>query len=288
MKQMRTLLATALVSRLFPGVIEARAEITVELPGEATMEFVWIEPGTFLMGSPLEAPEYRYASERPQHQVAITRGFYLGKYEITQEQWKAVMGRNPSYRPGPNRPVELITWESVQTFVHRLNQAAGHSLYRLPAEAEWEYAARAATTTRWSFGDDESLLGDYAWYLSNNDPEGPKEVGLKQPNPWGLYDMHGNVWEWVQDWHGEYTHASQVDPAGPVSGTHRIVRGGIFNGHGRHVRSAFRGLLEPPEGRTGIGARLLLEAQETHSLRTGSEATPVSPESWGRVKAGKR
>ncbi len=285
MKQMRIVLAMALVSGLLPGGGDAQEEITVELPGRATMNFVWVEPGTFLMGSPFEAPEYRYAAERPQHQVEITEGFYLGKYEITQEQWQAVMGRNPSYRPGADRPVEQFTWEAVQTFVHRLNQAAGDSLYRLPTEAEWEYAARAATTTRWSFGDDESRLVNHAWYLSNNDPEGPKEVGLKQPNPWGLHDMHGNVWEWVQDWHGDYSSASQVDPAGPASGTHRVVRGGLFNGH---VRSAFRGLLEPYFGRSGIGARLLLEAQGAHFLRQGSEATSAFPESWGRIKAGER
>ena len=285
MKQMGAM-TVALAAGLLAGSVEAGEEIAVELPGGATMEFVWIEPGTFLMGSPFEAPEYRYASERPQHPVAITRGFYLGKYEITQAQWTAVMGRNPSYRPGPDRPVELVTWDAVQSFVRRLNEAVDDSAYRLPTEAEWEYAARAGTTTRWSFGDDESLLDDHAWYIRNNDPEGPKEVGLKRPNPWGLHDMHGNVWEWVEDWHGPYRSASQVDPAGPASGTHRVVRGGIFNGHGRHVRSAFRGLLEPHLGRTGIGARLVLET--ALSVRRGSEATSLPREGWGRIKAGER
>ena len=173
------------------------------------IEFVWIEPGTFLMG----AADLGFT----EHEVTISRGFYLGKYEITQGQWESVMGSNPSYFGGSNRPVEQVSWNDVQEFIGRLNEAAGEEVYRLPTEAEWEYACRAGTTTRWSFGDDEGQLGEYAWYTGNNSPYGTKEVGTKRPNPWGLYDMHGNVWEWCQDWYGSYTSDSQIDPAGPAA-----------------------------------------------------------------------
>ena len=169
----------------------------------------WIEPGTFLMG----AADLGFT----EHEVTISRGFYLGKYEITQGQWESVMGSNPSYFGGSNRPVEQVSWNDVQEFIGRLNEAAGEEVYRLPTEAEWEYACRAGTTTRWSFGDDEGQLGEYAWYTGNNSPYGTKEVGTKRPNPWGLYDMHGNVWEWCQDWYGSYTSDSQIDPAGPAA-----------------------------------------------------------------------
>ncbi|MSR83584.1 MAG: formylglycine-generating enzyme family protein [Candidatus Latescibacteria bacterium] len=125
----------------------------------------------------------------------------------------------------------LPSWDNLQVFIHRLNVAAGNSLYRLPAEAEWEYVCRAGTTTRWSFGNDESLLGNYAWYTVNAWDAGEQyahQAGGKLPNPWGLYDVHGNVWEWVQDRHGGYSSSSQTDPTGPASGARRVVRGGYL------------------------------------------------------------
>ena len=253
------------------------SEVSLTLPGGAMMDFVWIEAGTFTMGSALEVEEFRYAFEKPAHEVAITSGFYIGKYEIRQRQWESVMGDNPSFRPGPNRPVEQVSWFDAREFVGRLNAAAGDSLYRLPTEAEWEYAARAGSKTRCSFGNDESLLGDYAWFLANNAVEGPKQVGLKLPNQWNLHDVHGNVWEWVQDWYADdyYAQSPTADPPGPLSGSERVVRGGIFNGHSRHLRSAYRAHMPPDEHRTGIGFRL---------VREGPRLTGISSTTWGHAK----
>ena len=231
-------------------------EGTVELPGSALMEFVWIEPGVFQMGS-----NTGWKDESPVHEVEISSGFWLGKYEITQGQWKSVMGTEPwsgrdRVESDPSHPAVIISWDAVQEFIGRLNAAAGKELYRLPTEAEWEYVCRAGTQTRWSFGDDESELTDYAWYHGNT--KGAKAVGGKLPNPWGLHDIYGNVWEWVQDWYDEeyYSRSVPVDPQGPTSGLGRVIRGGDF-GHIQGVRSAYR-LFYPPDSRSyTIGARLL-------------------------------
>ena len=242
--------------------------ITVTLPGGATMEMVWIPPGTFTMGSP-SSESGRDDDEGPQHQVTITKGFYLGKYELTQEQWTSVMGTRPwsgkSYvRENASNPAVYISWNDVQAFIAKLNQAEGSEVYRLPTEAEWEVACRAGTTTRWSFGDDESQLGEYAWYRDNAWSVGEQyahAVGTKRPNPWGLYDMHGNVWEWVQDWYGSYSSSPQTDPTGPASGSSRVLRGGSFLNHARDVRSANRDHDSPGRRDYDVGARLLRQGQ---------------------------
>ena len=223
------------------------------------IEFVWIEPGVFQMGSNAGRND-----ERPVHEVEISRGFWLGKYEVTQGQWKAVMDTEPwagrdRVKSDPSYPAVIISWDEVQEFISRLNAEAGEELYRLPTEAEWEYACRAKTQTRWSFGDDERQLTDYAWYHGNNYPtKGAKAVGGKDPNPWGLYDMHGNVWEWVQDWYDEdyYNSSPRVDPQGPTSGLGRVIRGGHF-GHIDGVRSAYRHFHSPDSRSYTIGVRLL-------------------------------
>ena len=234
-------------------------EGTAELLGGASMEFVWIEPGVFQMGSNTGRKD-----ESPVHEVEISRGFWLGKYEITQGQWKSVMNDEPwsgrdRVEPNPSHPAVIISWDEVHEFIGRLNEEAGEDLYRLPTEAEWEYVCRAGTQTRWSFGDDESLLTDYAWYHGNNYPtKGAKAVGGKLPNPWGLYDMHGNVWEWVWDWYDEeyYNRSVREDPLGPTSGLGRAIRGGHF-GHNDGVRSAYRHFHSPDSRSYTIGARLL-------------------------------
>jgi formylglycine-generating enzyme required for sulfatase activity len=163
------------------------------------IDFVLIAAGEFLMGS-----ESGDSDEKPVHRVRISKNFYLGKYEVTQAQWHAVMGDNPSRFKGDTLPVEQVSWEDAQKFIERLNAQEGGTKYRLPTEVEWEYAARAGTTTAYSFGDNPRPLGEYAWF-SENFGNTTHPVGQKQPNPWGLYDMHGNVWEWVQDWYGPYT-----------------------------------------------------------------------------------
>jgi len=245
------------------GLGEGRKEITVDLPGGAQMEFVWIEPGIFMMGSP-DSESGRKTNEGPHHEVTISQGFYLGKYEITQAQWESVMDTTPwsgqdYVQEDANNPAVYISWDDMQAFIHALNEAAGDSLYRLPTEAEWEYACRAGTTTRWSFGDDESQLGSYSWYEGNNSPYGSKEVGTKLPNPWGLYDMHGNVLEWCQDYfHHSYSGENQVDPTGPTSGSPRVLRGGYFYYGAWGVRSAFRYVSSPGTRYGYFGARLLM------------------------------
>jgi len=230
--------------------------ITVDLPGGARMEMVWIEPGTFVMGSPSTEPG-RYFNEGPVHDVTISQGFYLGKYEVTQGEWESVMGSNPSSYTGTNRPVEKVSWNDIEGFIEKLNTAAGKNMYRLPTEAEWEYACRAGMSTRWSFGDDESRLGEYAWYSGNNSPFGTKEVGTKKPNTWRLYDMHGNVYEWCQDWYLSYSSSAQTDPAGSATGSLRVLRGGHFYGYARDTRSALRLNFSPSYRGRDVGFRLL-------------------------------
>jgi len=227
---------------------------------------VFIAPNTFTMGSPTNELD-RATDEGPQTTVILTRGFWVGQYEVTQGQWQAIMGQNPSYFKGEvtleaTVPVENVSWEDVQEFLRRLNAREGGPKYRLPTEAEWEYAARAGTSTAYSFGDSERQLGEYAWY---NDNAGGKThpVGQKKPNTWGLYDMQGNVWEWVQDWYGKdtYTSAAVTDPQGPASGSFRVYRGGGWYGTARNCRSADR-FNVAPGGRYGsLGFRLLREVR---------------------------
>ena len=232
--------------------------VSVEFPllRGASMEFVWISPGSFRMGSPSSEPGHR-SNEGPVHEVEISEGFWLGKYEVTQEQWVAVMGSNPSrYKRGGRWPVENVSWHDVQAFIDKLNPVR-ETLYRLPTEAEWEYACRAGSSTRWSFGDDESRLEDYAWYGGNNSPLGTKAVGSKWPNAWGLHDMHGNVREWVQDSYGSYGSYHQVDPLGLSTGSYRVIRGGYVDNDAHSVRSAFRYGNSPEVRSYAIGVRLL-------------------------------
>ncbi len=273
-------LATLLM--MWVGAGYANEEIAVDLLGGTTMEMVWIEPGTFLMGSPDSDPG-RWSTEGPQHEVTISQGFYLGKFEITQVQWEVVTGTaiwsDQRYvQSNLDHPAVYISWDDIQEFIGRLNESAGEALYRLPTEAEWEYACRAGTTTPWSFAGEESRLGDYAWYMANAWNAGEQyahKVGTKRPNPWGLYDMHGNVWEWVQDWLGSYSSDSQIDPTGPAVSPFRVFRGGGFDNFSWDLRSTRRHGFAPSSRYSGIGARL---------LRMGPKLTSVPTKTWGQVK----
>lgn len=204
------------------------------------IKFVPILAGEFYMGSPANE-KGRWDAEGPVHYVKIQKPFYLGIYPVTQQQWKMFMGKNPSSFKGDNLPVEHVSWEDIQSFIKKLNEKEGSNKYRLPSEAEWEYAARAGTKTRYCFGDDESELPDYAWY-SDNSEKRTHPVGQKKPNQWGLYDMHGNVWEWVQDrLHGSYDGAlADGSVWEEENGSHRIHRGGSWFRDARYCRSAFR------------------------------------------------
>jgi formylglycine-generating enzyme required for sulfatase activity len=197
-------------------------------------KMVWIGPGTFT---------------RDGSEVTISRGFGMSKYEVTQAQYKAVVGTDPSHFKGDNNPVETVSWHDAVAYCAKLTEkekAAGRLPvgyeYRLPTEAEWEYACRAGTTTVFSFGDDESKLGEYAWY-SNNSSNTTHPVGQKKPNRWGLYDMHGNVFEWCQDWYGSYPAGSVIDPQGAANSPSvflRVRRGGYWRGDASGCRSGSR------------------------------------------------
>jgi formylglycine-generating enzyme required for sulfatase activity len=217
------------------------------------MEFVLIPAGTFLMGAAQGA-----ADERPVHQVTINRPFYLGRYPVTQTQWTTVMQTNPSGFLGEQQPVENVSWEEIQQFLHRLNAKEGGAPYRLPTEAEWEYAARAGSTTAYCFGDDASQLHEYAWYKANAGGK-THPVGQRKPNAWGLYDMHGNVWEWVQDWYGAYAAEAIGDPQGPSSGASRVRRGGSWSTGAESCRLARRDGMASGRLLASLGFRLLRE-----------------------------
>jgi formylglycine-generating enzyme required for sulfatase activity len=198
------------------------------------IEFVLIPAGEFMMGC--GADDWACEEdEKPQHHVKISQPFYLGKYEVTQSEWASVMAETPSRFKGESHPVENVSWNDVQVFISRLNEKEGTHKYRLPTEAEWEYAARAGTTSAYYFGNDVANLGRYAWYDGNSGGR-THPVGQKQANPWGLHDMHGNVWEWVADeYKGSYSNRGH--PHNPRA---RALRGGSWSLNPWSQRSAFR------------------------------------------------
>jgi len=262
------------------GTIKVKVPMFYRVRGEpetAPAGMVWIPPGTFTMGSP-PSERGRFYHEGPQTVVTISKGFWLGKYEVTQREYVAVMGTNPSYFTGDlDRPVEQVTWYDAVEYCNRLTareRAAGRLPagyeYRLPTEAQWEYACRAGTTTRFSFGDalecdDEcgacSIADRYMWWCGNNTPYGTKRVGQKLPNAWGLYDMHGNVWEWCEDWYSDRLPGGSVtDPTGPSLGSYRVFRGGSWSYNGQYCRSAVRDYDWPDGTSSGLGFRAALVA----------------------------
>ena len=212
------------------------------------LEFAWIEPGTFAMGTSAAQEQYLRdremwdelsKAEQPVREVVIEQGFYLGKYEITQAQWTAVTGTWPwlqqeHVQVGPDYPAVYVSWQDAQQFIRHLNVWAGAERFRLPTEAEWEYACRAGSDALWAFGDDEQQLGEHAWYKANAwdaEKQFAQQVGGKRANAWGLYDMYGNVWEWCEDW------AMLPDATG---GYKPVLRGGSFFNGAANVRSALR------------------------------------------------
>ena len=238
--------------------------ITVELGLGVVMDMVRIPAGSFMMGSP-EDEEHHRRSEGPVHKVNIRDAFYLGKYEVTQEQWEAVMGDNPSLFKGAKRPVEEVSWNDCEGFLDKLNALAastaakGH--FRLPTEAEWEYACRAGTTTRFCWGDSglESVVNEHCWYDTNTDET--QHVGQKRPNAWGLYDVSGNVEEWCQDWCdlNYYDDSPTDDPTGPRSGSDRVLRGGShFSREPAFLRCAKRYGIPPDSRSSHIGFRVAM------------------------------
>lgn len=243
---------------------------TLELNSSVILEMLWVEPGTFIMGSPTTGKGPR--SDEAEHNVTLSTGFYLGKYEVTQAQYEAVMTGNtdglsatPSNWPNnPNRPVEKVSWNDIQIFLSRLNNQqsvnipAGWS-YVLPTEAQWEYACRAGTTTKYSWGDDINPK------LANYRDSGLKismPIGSYRPNAWGFFDMHGNVIEWCVDWHGKYPIRSVIDPMGVASGSTRVIRGGSWDYGGTHLRSARRNYGTPGYRYSTLGFRVAFQSSK--------------------------
>jgi formylglycine-generating enzyme required for sulfatase activity len=236
---MRNFMIWAVVLLILAGIAfsedskQPPKELTVDLGKGVKLEMVLIPAGEFKMGSPDDV----FDREKPQHRVRITKPFYLGKYPVTQGQYERMTGKNPSYfsKSGGGRdkigeedtsqfPVECVSWGDAVEFCKRLS-AKEKKEYRLPTEAQWEYACRAGSKTRYYFGDDESQLGEYAWFRDNSGGK-THPVGQKKPNAWGLCDVHGHVWEWCQDWYGEYQENSPADdPTGPATDSYRVLRG---------------------------------------------------------------
>jgi formylglycine-generating enzyme required for sulfatase activity len=213
---------------------------------------------------PIPAGHFQMGERDNVHQVTLTKPFYLGAYEVTQAQYENVIGKNPTKKKGADYPVSNVSWTDSMGFCLKLSEQEGVK-YRLPTEAEWEYACRAGTTTVLSYG--KGKLGDYAWYRTNAWNVGKKyaqRVGQKKPNPWGLYDMHGNLWEWCQDWYGSHPKSSVTDPQGPLKGSRRVLKSASFGSYSHHVRSAARKGDVPSahgSGSYGLGFRVVRELQ---------------------------
>ncbi len=223
------------------------------------MEFIRVPSGSFFMGS--QEHEDGSSKEKPRHKVHISKPFYLGKYEVTQEQWMAVMGGiNPSNFLSPNHPVDEVSWHDVQIFIKKLNENEKGHLYRLPTEAEWEYAARAGSETAYCYGDDPKgiKLDQYAWYEFNS-AQTSHPVGRLRPNAWGFYDMHGNVAEWVQDLYDKeyYAGSPKENPKGAARGRKRVIRGGSWINQAYACRSAARGYYSADYTDSDFGFRIV-------------------------------
>ncbi|MBP3693597.1 MAG: SUMF1/EgtB/PvdO family nonheme iron enzyme, partial [Thermoguttaceae bacterium] len=271
--------AVFLLLALFAGLIfiSRSGETVVRTAGERMVKtvdgieyaFRWCPPGSFLMGSP-EDELGRYDNET-QHSVTLTQGFWMLETEVTQAMWESVMGNNPSYFKGAQNPVEQVSWTDCDSFCKKLSSKLGVEV-SLPTEAQWEYACRAGTTTAYSFGSSASDLYRYGNYCDSSNTSGfswqdkahndghDKTAPVKSysPNAWGLYDMHGNVWEWCSDWHGSYSESPTSDPTGPNSGSNRVNRGGGWDSNAEGSRSAYRDYCVPGFRYADLGFRIVL------------------------------
>jgi formylglycine-generating enzyme required for sulfatase activity len=257
------------------GVMQLGCQERAQSPQTITngigMEMVLIPNGTFMMGSPKTVQGdggKQIRDESPHHEVIISQDFYMGQTEVTQGQWKAIMGTEPwkgkeNVKEGDNYPASYVSWTQAGEFCQRLSKQEEKQgrKYRLPTEAEWEYACRASSKTAYSFGEGSKSLGDYAWFNGNSNGQ-THPVGEKKANAWGLYDMHGNVWEWCSDWYGEYPNGAVSDPVGPRKGSLRVLRGGCWIVEAALCRSALRRWNFPSGSDSYYGFRVALSSSE--------------------------
>ena len=252
----KTLLSLVL---LFAAISSSSSNTkTIHVKDGISIEMVRVEAGSFVMGATPEMKKPWY-DEDPTHQVKLTDDFYIGKYEVTQALWKAVMGNNPSGFKGDNLPVETVSWNECQEFISKLNSITGKT-FRLPTEAEWEYAARGGNKSRGYQYSGSNILSDVAWYIDNSENM-THPVGSKQANELGIYDMSGNVFEWCQDRYGSYSSSSQTNPTGATSGSRRVNRGGSWVNNAWNCRLSYR--FNDSQGYRDdyIGFRLVLSEQ---------------------------
>jgi formylglycine-generating enzyme required for sulfatase activity len=273
-------ISKGIVLMLLFFVDQLQAQSPKEITNSIGIKLMLIPKGTFMMGSP-EREKGRWEQET-QHEVTISRDYYLGVYEVTQAQYEKVMGKNPSHFQGAmvgnenaDLPVENVSWDDAVEFCKKLSdlpdeKKAGR-VYRLPTEAEWEYACRAGSKTAYSFDDEEGLLPEYGWF-NRNSSDRTHTVGLLEPNAWGLYDMHGNVWEWCSDWYGEYPKGAVSDWTGPKVGSDRVSRGGGWGSGAALCQSALRNRVNPSNRSNFLGFRLALSP----------DGIPKSPEAGSK------
>jgi len=241
---------------------ELPKELKIDLGDGVTVKLALIPAGKFMMGE-----------EKNQHEVAISKPFYMGVMEVTQAQYEAVMGTNPSNFKGATNPVESVSWNDAADFCRKLSEKTGKTV-RLPAEAEWEYACRAGSKTKFCFGDADEGLGDYAWYRADSGTTF-HPVGQKKPNAWGLFDMHGNVWEWCADWYGDYPKGAVTDPQGPASGGQRVLRGGSWFNYAGDCRAAYRNWNGPWNRTEILGFRVVVSVPGSPAAAAPVAAQPA-------------
>ena len=251
--------------------------------GMVTQRMRWIKPGDFMMGSP-EGEKERFADEVPQHRVILSHGYWMADSQVTQELWMAMRGgENPSRFKGERNPVEGVSWEDCQAWISKLGLHHESLKISLPTEAQWEYACRAGSTTAYCFGDDSKELINYGWFKENAE-QTTIPVNQLQPNNWGLYDMHGNVWEWCSDWYGEYEKSASFDPTGPAKGTYRVMRGGGWVDPSRLLRSHCRFGLGSGYRNDTLGFRIAGSGQGAEPSERAM--LPVAEQGTERVRIG--